>query len=80
MTGIPDTLDYAMANEAEPRECVTMRCTRSPTPYQATYLITNNPCKLWSMCSISWSLHIQAIINKATKMLNFVKSTSYHAV
>ena len=41
MTGIPDTLNYAMANEAEPRECVTLRCTRSPTPYQATYLINN---------------------------------------
>ena len=41
MTGIPDTLDYAMANEAEPRECVTLRCTRSPTPHQAAYLINN---------------------------------------
>ena len=74
MTRIPDILDYAMANKVELRECVTLRCTRSPTPYQATYLINNKqyPCKLWSMYSIPWSLHIQAIVNKATKMLNFV--------
>ena len=70
----------AMANEAKPRKCVTLRCTRSPTPYQAAYLINNQPLhavdqiylvKLHS--SMTWSHHIQAIVNKATKMLNLVE-------
>ena len=79
----------AMANEAKPRKCVTLRCTRSPTPYQAAYLINNQPLhavdqiylvKLHSSMTCNslymmgpWSHHIQAIVNKATKMLNFVE-------
>ena len=27
-------------------KCVTLRCTRPPTPYQATYSLLINPCKL----------------------------------
>ena len=60
-----------------------------PPPYQAVYLNYNQPLqavdqyaclgvKLHS--SMIWSHHIQDIVNMATKMLNFVKRTLYHAM
>ena len=69
-----------------PEKCVTLRCTRSPTPHQTTYLINKNPLQVVNQHDylgvkihsfMSWSHHIQVIINKATKMLNFVKRTLY---
>ena len=71
-----------------PDKCVALRCARSLPPYQAVYLINNQPlqavyqyaclgAKLHS--SMRWSHHIQAIVNTATKTLNFVKRTLYQS-
>ena len=69
-----------------PGKCVTLRCTRSPTPLKTTYLINEQPLQVVDQhvylgvklhSSMSWSHHIQAIINKATKMFNFAKRTLY---
>ena len=69
-----------------PEKCVTLRCTRSPTPHKTTYLINEQLLQVVDQhvylgvklhSSMSWSHHIQALINKATKMLNFAKRTLY---
>ena len=78
------TMQWQM--KLNPENCVALRCIRSPTPYQVVYLINNQPLqvmdqytylgvKLYSLTT--WSRHIQAIVNKATKILNFVKRTLY---
>ena len=66
-----------------PAKCVALSCTRSFSPSLATYSINNTllqsveqqkclyRCALHN--SMSWSKHIQEVINKATKTLNFVK-------
>ena len=70
-----------------PEKYVTLRCTRSPTPHhQAVYSINKQPLQVVDQytylgvrlhSSMTWSHHIQAIANKETKMLNFVKRTLY---
>ena len=66
-----------------PAKYVTLNCTRSLSPSVAAYNINNRPLnsvKQQHKClgvmmnkSMSWSGHIQEIINKASKTLNFVK-------
>ena len=65
---------------------VTLRFTRSPTPCKTTYLINERPLQVMDQhvylgvklhCSVSWSHHIQVLLNKATKMLNFANRTLY---
>ena len=67
-------------------KCIILRCTRSPTPYQAVHSINKQPLQVMDQytylgvrlhSSMTWSHHIQPIVNKATKMLNFVKRTLY---
>ena len=65
-----------------PEKCIILRCTRSPTPYQAAYSISKRPLQVMDQytyfgvrlhSSMTWFHHIQAIVNKATKMLNLLK-------
>ena len=69
-----------------PTKCVALSCTRSLSPSLATYSINNillqsvEQHKYLGVLlhnSMSWSKHIQEVINKATKILNFVKRTLY---
>ena len=66
--------------------CVTLNCTRSLSPSLATYSINNillqsvDQHKYLGVLlhnSMSWTKHIQEVINKASKTLNFVKRTLY---
>ena len=65
-----------------PAKCVTLNCTRSLLPSVAAYFINNTPLNsveqhkylgVMMNKSMSWSGHIQEIINKASKTLNLVK-------
>ena len=65
-----------------PAKCVTLNCTRSLSPSVAAYIINNTPLNSMKQHkylgvmmnkSMSWSGHIQQIINKASKTLNFAK-------
>ena len=82
------TMQWQMKLNLE--NCVTLRFTRSPTPYQAVHLINKQPLHVVDQytylgvrlhSSMTWSHHHgisgQAIVNKATKKLNFVKRTLY---
>ena len=69
-----------------PAKCVTLHCTRSFYPSLVNYSINNillqsvNQHKYLSAMlhsSMSWTKHIQEVINKASKILNFVKRTLY---
>ena len=69
-----------------PAKCVALSCTQSLSPSLATYSINNillqsvEQHKYLGVLlhnSMSWSKHIQEVINKATKTLNFVKRTLY---
>ena len=69
-----------------PAKCVILNCTRSLSPSLATYSINNvllrsvEQHKYLGVLlhnSMSWSKHIQEIINKASKTLNFVRRTLY---
>ena len=69
-----------------PTKCVTLNCTRSLSPSLAAYSINNillqsvDQHKYLGMLlhnSMSWTKHIQEVINKASKTLNFVKRTLY---
>ena len=79
-------MDHAMANEAKPRKMCSTEVYQIPTPYQAVYLINNQPLQVMDQYTylgvklhslMTWSHHIQAIVNKATKKLNFVKRALY---
>ena len=61
--------------------------SQSLSPSLATYSINNTPLQSMEQHkylgvllhnSMSWSKHVQEIINKARKTLNFVKQTLYH--
>ena len=65
-----------------PAKCVTLNCTRSLSPSVAAYIINNTALnsvkehkylRVMMNKSMSWSGHIQEIINKASKTLNFAK-------
>ena len=67
-----------------PAKCVILNCTwsLSPSMTMATYSISNiflqsaEQHKYLGVLlhdSISWTKHIQEVINKASKILNFVK-------
>ena len=65
-----------------PEKCVTLRCTRSlhhirinKQPLQVVDQYTYLEVRLHN--SMTWSRHIQDSVNKATKMLNFVRRTLY---
>ena len=69
-----------------PAKCVILNCTRSLSPSLATYSINNvllrsvEQHKYLGVLlhnSMSWSKHIQEIVNKASKTLNFVRRTLY---
>ena len=69
-----------------PTKCVTLNCTRSLSPSLAAYSINNillqsvDQHKYLGVLlhnSMSWTKHIQEVINKASKTLNFVKPTLY---
>ena len=66
--------------------CVTLNCTRSLSPSLAAYSINNillqsvDQHKYLGVLlhnSMSWTKHIQEVINKVSKTLNFVKRTLY---
>jgi len=70
------------------KKCVTMTCTRSPAPIPTVYFINNHPLKIVNQhdylgvrlhSSMTWSHHndIQCKVNKATKVLNFIKHILY---
>ena len=51
-----------------PEKCVTLKCTRSPTPHKTTYLINKQPLQVMDQyvylgvklhSSMSWSHNIQ---------------------
>ena len=80
-----------------PAKCVTLHCTRSLSPYLTNYSINNmllqsvNQCKYLGVMlhtSMPWTKHIQEVINKASKTLNFVlyqgdpsiKATAYNTL
>ena len=65
-----------------PAKCVTLNCTWSLLPSVAAYFINNTPLNsveqhkylgVMMNKSMSWTGHIQEIINKASKALNLVK-------
>ena len=69
-------------------KCVTLRCTRSPTPHKTTYLINEQPLQVVDQqVYLGVKLHIYIAqchghiisrylqIIKATKMLNFARKT-----
>ena len=69
-----------------PAKCVILNCTRSLSPSMAAYSINNiilqsvEQHKYLGVLlhnSMSWTKHIQEVINKASKTLNFVKRTLY---
>ena len=69
-----------------PDKCVIINCTRSLSPSSVAYSINNTVLKSVEQHkylgvllhnSMSWSNHIQEVINKASKTLNFVKRTLY---
>ena len=69
-----------------PTKCVTLNCMRSLSPSLAAYSINNillqsvDQHKYLGVLlhnSMSWTKHIQEVINKASKTLNFVKRTLY---
>ena len=76
-----------MANDIEPSQmCYSKLYTRSLSPSLAAYSINNTLLQSVEQHkylgvllhnSMSWSKHIQEIINKASKTLNFVKRTLY---
>ena len=64
------------------QDLVTLNCMRSLSPSLATYSINNTILQIVEQHkylgvilqnSMSWSKYIQDIINKASKMQNFVK-------
>ena len=68
------------------RKCVTMTCTRSPAATPTAYYINEHPLDITDqhdylgvrlLSSMTWSHHIQLKVNKATKVLNFIKRTLY---
>jgi len=64
-----------------PDKCVILNCTRSLSSSLAAYSINNTLLQshkyLYVLLhnSVSWSNHIQEVINKASKTINFVKRT-----
>jgi len=67
-------------------KCVTMPCTRSPAPIPTVYLINKHSLKIVNQhddlgvrlhSSVTWSHHIQCKVNKATKVLKFIKRILY---
>ena len=65
-------------------KCVTMTCTRSPASTPTAYYINEHPLDITDQhdylgvrlhSSMAWSHHIQLKVNKATKVLNFIKRT-----
>ena len=65
-------------------KCVTMTCTRSPASTPTAYYINEHPLDITDQhdylgvrlhSSMTWSHHIQLKVNKATKVLNFIKCT-----
>ena len=65
-----------------PAKCVTLHCTRSLSPSLVNYSINNillqsviNQQKYLGVMLhsfMSWTKHIQEVINKASKILNFI--------
>ena len=71
-----------------PAKCVILNCTQSLSPCMAAYSINNiflqsveqhKYLGVFNLLhnSMSWTKHIQEVINKASKTLNFVKRTLY---
>jgi len=69
-----------------PDKCVILSCTLSLSPSLVAYSINNTVLKSVEQHkylgvllhnSMSWSNHIQEVIKKASKILNFVKRTLY---
>ena len=61
-----------------PAKCVTLNCTRSLSPSLAAYSINNTLLQSVEQHKyLGVLLHIQKVINKASKTLNFVKRTLY---
>jgi len=72
-------------------KCTVLRCTHSLNPIQYTYTLSIANCSLSLKKSytyltvgvtfdntMSWSSHIQAVSNRATKVLNFIKRNLYN--
>ena len=65
-------------------KCVTMTSTRSPASTPTAYYINKHPLDITDQhdylgarlhSSMTWSHHIQLKVNRATKVLNFIKCT-----
>ena len=63
-------------------KCAVLHCTHSPIPIQYAYTLMDHNLeikKLYTYLGVgidntmSWSLHIQMISNRSTKVLNFIK-------
>ena len=81
---IQRTMQWEM--KLNPEKCITLRCTRSLTPYQVLYSINKQPLQVVDQytylgvrlhSSMAWAHHIQAIVNKETKIKKTIFKECY---